>query len=210
MGLDAGWAGIRRLLRPLERLGVDAADNAALFRFLGRCATIPGISKLDHCTFVTPFEHTEQFLTHWASQGFAFHGEWRTIRYPARHIALVRGRPSGFPWEEMVGLTVSDDPGCPIHRTMPPLRDHFALTHQLQHIAINIAPDADMHAVRSALEAMGVRFMTPVLSYDDGSGAGLPPGSASLASLATRGPTSLAAPAPLRLSVASCSASTRS
>jgi hypothetical protein len=163
----------RRVILPLERLGIDVAKNPALYRFLELCSTIPGISKIDHCTFVTRFEHTEMFLDYWASQGFTPHGEWNTTRYPARHIALVRGRPAGFPWEEMVGLTVSDHPDSPIHRTMPPLPEPFDQTHQLQHIAINVTHSADMHVIKTALEKQGIRFMTPVLSYDDGSGAGL-------------------------------------
>ena len=163
----------RRVILPLERLGIFAEQNPALFRFLDLCARTPGVSKIDHCTFVTAFRHTEMFLAHWAKRGFGPHGEWNTVRYPARHIALVRGRPAGFPWEEMVGLTVSDDPDNPIHRTMEPMQDAFAQTHQLQHIAINVSPDADMDAIKARLEDHGVRFMTPVLSYDDDNGAGL-------------------------------------
>ena len=160
-------------LDPLERLGVDIEANEVLCRFLGWCAALPGVTKLDHCTFVTHARHTALFLDHWASLGFSLHGEWNTTRYPARHLALTRGKMEGYPWEDMVGLTVSDHPDSPLHRMIPPMPTPFDQTHQLQHIAINIAPEADMAAVRAALQAEGVCFMTPILSYAARNGAGL-------------------------------------
>ena len=158
----------RRVVLPLERLGITAPENPALFRFLELCARTDGINKVSHCNFVTESPCSKASLEHWCDLGFHKQGEWNTERFPARHISLTRGRAEGVPWDELVGLTIRDDDApqaIPISQRVQP--------HELQHISLSIDPRADMEVIRAALERHGVRFMTPVLTDHDPAGAGL-------------------------------------
>ncbi|MEE4305156.1 MAG: hypothetical protein V2J19_13495, partial [Wenzhouxiangella sp.] len=92
--------------------------------------------------------------------------------YPARHIALIRGGREGHPWEDMVGLSVSDEHRSPIERSLDNVDlDDRAVTHTLQHVALHVNKDAEMEAVRRKLAGLDVPWMTEVLSYRDPNGA---------------------------------------
>ena len=146
---------------PLQKLGVHPGRNPTLFRFLDLCAEISGITKVDHCTFRCPPDAIAAMQEHWEQQGFTHHADWTGGRHPAHHIAVVRGRPSGYPWEEMVELVsrtadASDNEEC-----------------WLQQIALNVSAQADLSGIRVTLQAHGVRFMTDILKVDEPDGSGV-------------------------------------
>ena len=162
------------LLRPLATIGVREQDNSMLFALLRSCHRLGVVTKLDHATFVCRPTELEAFTSFWGERGFRLQGEWQTRRHPARHIAYVRGATPGYPWEEMIGVSVSDEPDSPINRF---LSDEPSgpggVRLELQHVAMNVAESADIDELRGELEAHGLSFMTPVLRYDDDNGAGL-------------------------------------
>lgn len=162
------------LVGAFERIDLDVEDYPIYFELLDALASMEEIDKTDHLTFITPWEHTEAFLKHWKAEGFEFHGEWNTKRYPARHLALIRGAKPGHPWADMVGLSVSKEPNSPIERSLAAYEPaEFSITHTLQHVALHVRSDADMHQVRAQLAEAGVPWMTEVLSYQDPNGAEL-------------------------------------
>jgi len=169
-----------RLVKPdairdaLARIGVYENLNPELFRFLTVLKRFSCVEKIDHCTFVTSDRDRQRFLDHWTSEGFEQHGVWQTSSYPADHVALVQGGSVKGPWRDMVGLSVSDEVNAPLEAALRQGRSlRNSGTHQLQHIAFGIAPDASMEGLKMALEREGLDFMTDVLSYEDNAGAGL-------------------------------------
>ncbi len=160
------------LVGAFERIGLDPADYPLYHDMLEQLSSMDEIDKIDHLTFITPYEYTDRFLSHWQGKGFDFHGEWNTVRYPARHIALIRGGREGHPWEDMVGLSVSDKLRSPIERSLENVElDERTLTHTLQHVALHVNKDAEMEAVHDKLSQLQVPWMTDVLSYRDPNGA---------------------------------------
>lgn len=120
----------------------------------------------DHATFVCRPEDRYAFLDYWFSRGFRLHGVWRTTRYPADHIALVRGEKAKFPWNSMIGLTVCEDltKNRPLAKA---LEWNLSPTHHLQHLAFRVKDGANMETLREKLIQKGLPMMTPVLSYQD-------------------------------------------
>lgn len=162
------------LVGAFERIDLDPSDYPLYHGLIDQLSGMDEIDKIDHLTFITPWQHTDRFLEHWKSKGFKFHGEWNTRRYPARHLALIRGGREGHPWEDMVGLSVSDQPASPIDRSLANVQlDERAVTHTLQHVALHVDKDADMHAVHQQLSESSVPWMTDVLTYHDPNGAEL-------------------------------------
>lgn len=160
------------LVGAFERIGLDPADYPLYHDMLEQLSSMDEIDKIDHLTFITPHAHVDHFLDHWQAKGFDFHGEWNTLRYPARHIALIRGGREGHPWEDMVGLSVSDQHRSPIERSLDNVElDERAITHTLQHVALHVNKDADMETVHHKLSELRVPWMTDVLSYRDPNGA---------------------------------------
>lgn len=135
------------------------------------CGECDGIEKIDHITFVCPLSERDAFLQRWESKGFSHHGTWQTNRYPADHIALISGKSEGYPWTDMVGLSVqrSERDNRPLRESVRPHeRD------QTQHIAFNVSPDADIEALYQRMtDSWGLDLMTPILRYTDDNGAGL-------------------------------------
>lgn len=162
------------LVGAFERIDLDPSDYPLYHGLIDQLAEMDEIDKIDHLTFITPWQHTERFLSYWQSKGFEFHGEWNTRRYPARHLALIRGGREGHPWEDMVGLSVSDQPRSPIDRSLANVSmDDRAVPHTLQHVALHVNRDADMQAVHQKLSVSNVSWMTDVLTYHDPNGAEL-------------------------------------
>jgi 4-hydroxyphenylpyruvate dioxygenase-like putative hemolysin len=125
------------------------------------------IRHIDHITYVTELENERSFINHWETLGFTEHVRLRCVRYPATHIALISGTTPEYPWATMTGLSVSEDPKSPVNEFV---RRYGA---GIQHCAYNIHPDADMEEVHESMKKMGVKFMTPVLTYNDNAGAHL-------------------------------------
>jgi hypothetical protein len=164
----------RRFDEVLERLAILGSQNPKLFGFLRVCNTYPEIEKIDHFTFVTHAKDKGLFLDYWGKRGFRWQGEWKTTVFPASHIALVRGKTPSYPWTDMVGLSVTEQVNQPLAQALA-LGDGFNRreTHQLQHIAFNVSPTANMSLLRAKLLRAGVEFLTGVLSYRDESKAEL-------------------------------------
>lgn len=128
---------------------------------------LKAIRHIDHVTYVSAHESEERFLNQWKIFGFEELVRLQTHKYPASHIALVSGKTAEYPWETMTGLSVSPDPESPVNEFVRRYGEG------MQHIAYNIHPEADMDALHIELKGMGWEFMTPVLTYKDGSGARL-------------------------------------
>jgi 4-hydroxyphenylpyruvate dioxygenase-like putative hemolysin len=125
------------------------------------------IRHIDHVTYVSAFESETRFLNQWKIFGFDELVRLQTLRFPASHIALVSGKTEEYPWETMTGLSVSEDPESPVNEFVRRYGEG------VQHVAYNIHPQADMEALHRELVAQGWSFMTPVLTYKEGSGARL-------------------------------------
>ncbi|PCK08018.1 MAG: hypothetical protein COA42_11275 [Alteromonadaceae bacterium] len=157
----------------LARIGINYDRTPGLLPVLTQCTECPEIEKIDHITFVCPPEERSNFLDRWKTRGFDHHGLWQTNRYPASHIALVSGKKEGYPWSDMVGLSVTDIRpkigNRPLDITIKP-----SDTDQTQHVAFNVNADADVEALYAKmLNDWQLDFMTPVLYYNDKFGAGL-------------------------------------
>ncbi|MBD2447191.1 hypothetical protein H6G76_08430 [Nostoc sp. FACHB-152] len=126
---------------------------------------LQSIRHIDHITYVAPFEDEHRFLSKWSLLGFNEHMRLKTVRFPATHIALVSGISADYPWATMTGLSVSEDPNSPINKFI----DLYG--EGMQHTAYNIDPEADMEELHHHMKELGWKFMTPVLSYSDESGA---------------------------------------
>lgn len=159
---------------PLDRIGLDVDDYPSYASLLEWPGMAESFDKLDHLTFITPHEHRQDFLDHWYDRGFSLHGEWRTERYPASHIALIRGEAEGHPWEDMIGLTVTAETESPVVRSLATVpASERSVTHTLQHIALHVRAEHEMEAIGRHLQEAGVELMTPVLQYQDPDGAEL-------------------------------------
>ena len=157
----------------LERFNLDATQ----YPLYDDVLEIPGlttwIDHVDHLTFVTAPRELATFAQHWQAQGYTLRGEWPTRRYPARHIAFTRGVHDAHPWQQMVGLSVSDDPRSPINRTLDSLDRHGRPTHCLQHVALHVQVELPMNEARRWLQGRGLQMLTGVLTYHDPGGAEL-------------------------------------
>ena len=158
-------------LSTLERIGVNLDKPSNLRRILNLCSQCDAIEKIDHITFVCAPSERDAFLQRWEAKGFSPHGIWQTNRFPADHIALISGESEGYPWTDMVGLSVQAPTSAnrPLSESVRPQeRD------QTQHIAFNVNEEADIEALYELMvEHWGLDFMTPVLRYTDDHGAGL-------------------------------------
>ena len=158
-------------LPTLKRIGVSLDKYLDLRRILNLCEACDAIVKIDHITFVCAPSEREAFLKRWEAKGFSRHGIWQTNRFPADHIALISGQSDGYPWTDMVGLSVqaSESDNRPLSESVRPKeRD------QTQHIAFNVNAEADIEALyEQMVESWGLTLMTPILSYTDDHGAGL-------------------------------------
>ena len=162
---------IKEFLPTLERIGVNLDTPSDLRRILQLCGQCSAIEKIDHITFVCAPSERDAFLERWKSKGFSHHGIWQTHRFPADHIALISGKSEGYPWTDMVGLSVQSRkrPNRPLTESINPSQKN-----QTQHIAFNVHEDADVDALYARM-AIGWKLdlMTPVLKYTDAHGAGL-------------------------------------
>ena len=161
----------QHFLPTIERIGVNLGNYQDLRRILELCGECDEIAKIDHITFVCAPSERDAFLERWEAKGFSRHGIWQTKRFPADHIALIRGESDGYPWTDMVGLSVQG-PKCenrPLSESVRPKeRD------QTQHIAFNVNAEADIETLYARMsESWGLTLMTPILSYTDDHGAGL-------------------------------------
>ncbi|MCE9579643.1 MAG: hypothetical protein K8W52_41375 [Deltaproteobacteria bacterium] len=126
------------------------------------------IRHIDHVTYAGRLTNEQPFIAGWAQLGFHTHVRLETRRFPATHIALTNGATEGAPWGIMTGLSVSASERSPINEFVRRYGEG------IQHVAYSVDPRVDLDDVRRALEARGVAFMTPVLTYaDDRTGAGL-------------------------------------
>ena len=155
----------------LERIGVQVDKYMDLRRILKFCGECDDIAKIDHITFVCAPSERDAFLERWEAKGFSRHGIWQTRRFPADHIALVSGQSDGYPWTDMVGLSVQA-----LKCENRPLSESIKANErdQTQHIAFNINAEADIETLYARMvESWGLTLMTPILSYTDDHGAGL-------------------------------------
>lgn len=157
----------------LERIGINYDRTPGLLPVLTLCTECPEIAKIDHITFVCPPEERTNFLGRWKVRGFDHHGLWQTSRYPADHIALISGQKEGYPWSDMVGLSVTEAQpkinNRPLDITVKP-----SDTDQTQHVAFNVNAEADVEVLYAKmLNDWRLDLMTPVLYYNDAAGAGL-------------------------------------
>ena len=131
------------LTSTIQRIGVGLDITPDLRRIVNLCQASSAVEKIDHITFVCSPEQRENFLERWQTRGFDHHGVWNTERFPANHIALIRGETQGYPWSDMVGLSVRD----PSPKLANPPLDFSvkpAEQDQAQHIAFNIRADVDV------------------------------------------------------------------
>ena len=138
-------------LATLERIGVQVDKYMDLGRILKLCGECDDIAKIDHITFVCAPSERDAFLERWEAKGFSRHGIWQTSRFPADHIALVSGKSDGYPWTDMVGLSVQA-PTCenrPLSESVRPKeRD------QTQ-IFFNINAEADIETLYARMVEAG-------------------------------------------------------
>ena len=162
---------IKEFLPTLERVGVNLDAPSDLRRILQLCGDCGAIEKIDHITFVCDPSERDAFLERWKSKGFSHHGIWQTNRFPADHIALISGTSEGYPWADMVGLSVQTPKrqNRPLSESVRPQQQD-----QTQHIAFNVSAHADIDALYARM-AIGWKLdlMTPILKYTDENGAGL-------------------------------------
>jgi len=130
-------------------------------------AAVQAIRHIDHVTYVAPFAEERNFIDLWKTLGFHEHVRLYTPRWPATHIALVSGATAEYPWATMTGLSVSEDSQSPVNQY---IKRYGA---GIQHTAYNIDPGADMEEIHDMMKKLGWNFMTPVLTYKDGTGARL-------------------------------------
>jgi hypothetical protein len=121
---------------------------------------------VDHATFVAPYESREAFIQHWERLGLQALAPIVTRKYPAEHIALIRGDKTYASCDSMIGLSVSADKTSPINElqrrfTRP---NNTTMPGNLQHVAMNLDPSIDMDAFVEELSDQGIAFMTPVLT----------------------------------------------
>lgn len=157
----------------LERFSLDSSRYPLYDDVLEIPNLTDWIDHVDHLTFVTAPHHLDAFAHHWQTLGYELRGEWPTRRYPARHIAFTRGAHDLHPWQEMVGLSVSDSPTSPVNRALASLDRHGRPTHCLQHVALHVQVDLPMVEARRWLAGRGLQMLTDVLTYHDPSGAQL-------------------------------------
>lgn len=139
---------------------------------------IEGLECQDHATFVAAADQEQAFRAYWAERGMGAMDPLVPTRYPARHIAFAADPDHVVACQDMIGLSVSDDPRSPINHALRlhggwrvDERGEFAVG-RLQHVALAVRPGFAIEDVRGQLEALGVRFMTPVLTFADGNGSG--------------------------------------
>ena len=161
------------LTSTIQRIGVGLDITPDLRRIVNLCQASSAVEKIDHITFVCSPEQRENFLERWQTRGFDHHGIWNTERFPANHIALIRGETQGYPWSDMVGLSVRDPSpkfaNPPLDFSVKP-----AEQDQAQHIAFNIHADVDVEKLyQEMLTEWQIDLMTPVLYYTHENGAGL-------------------------------------
>ena len=125
------------------------------------------ISHIDHITYVATLDRETAFVSEWAHLDFRTHVRVETRRFPASHIALTKGVLPHQPWAIMTGLSVSRDPRSPVNEFVRRYGEGQ------QHVAYAVAPGTDMDVLHATLARSGMVFMTGVLTYREGTGAGL-------------------------------------
>ncbi|HLC54110.1 MAG TPA: hypothetical protein VJK07_00600 [Candidatus Nanoarchaeia archaeon] len=149
---------------------------------------VDGLRCEDHATYIVALESVgiqfqiQGFLDFWKAKGFSpLDRGYETQRFPAKHTALVRGpcKDKGAR-EQIVGVSTSFDPQSPINRSLrlwgshrydPETRE--IVPGRLQHLAYDVDPRKSMEEVCAELEARGTQFMTPILRYENQTGATL-------------------------------------
>jgi hypothetical protein len=121
---------------------------------------------VDHATFVAPYESRDGFIQHWERLGLQALAPIVTRKYPAEHIALIRGDKAYASCDSMIGLSVSKDDASPINELQRRFArpDNTTMPGNLQHVAMNVDPSIDMDAFVEELSDQGIAFMTPVLT----------------------------------------------
>jgi 4-hydroxyphenylpyruvate dioxygenase-like putative hemolysin len=133
----------------------------------GKPSGTTSVRHIDHVTYVAAAENEEKFIATWAKLGFSEHVRVFTLKHPAAHIALVSGMSEEYPWATMTGLSVSQDKNSAINEFVK------RYGPGVQHVAYNIDPEFSMEQVHAEMQETGWKFMTPVLTYQDGNGARL-------------------------------------
>ncbi|HSX42074.1 MAG TPA: hypothetical protein VLE93_01865 [Candidatus Saccharimonadales bacterium] len=156
---------------------------------LGRFSSLPalpllkeevkGVTMEDHLTFVVHPDMEKAFGDYWQGRGYDLAGVWRTMIYPARHIALAH--KAGQP---MIGLSV---PNLEDLQHDAPLSNFLRLygTHCVggdggelfpgkpQHLAYRVDESADLEQVRKAIGCQGFEFIGSPFEFTDSAGATL-------------------------------------
>jgi hypothetical protein len=154
------------------------ASHRHVDQLLPHVPVVAGLQCQDHATFVAAASDEQAFRSYWSERGLTAMDPLSPRRYPARHIAFAADPGNTVLCEDMIGLSVSDDPASPIIRTVELYggsrvdeRGDVA-AGRLQHVAFAVERGHTMEAIRADLEALGVRFMTPILTFADASGSG--------------------------------------
>jgi hypothetical protein len=134
---------------------------------------VPGLRCQDHVTFVAAAVDEGAFRAYWIARGLRAMQPIVAQRYPARHIAMSETPEATEVCENMIGLSVSDDPRSPVNRLVEIYGGHRidergrVAVGRVQHIAFAVENDCEMAEVRATLESQSVRFMTPILTFHD-------------------------------------------
>jgi len=138
---------------------------------------VPGLRCQDHATFVAAAADERAFREYWAARGLYAMAPIVPERFPARHIAFSATPEMTVLCQDMVGLSVSDDPASPVNRLVALYGGYRVdaggevAVGRIQHFAFAVDGEYDMADIRAALTLRGVRFMTPILTFEDSDGA---------------------------------------
>jgi 4-hydroxyphenylpyruvate dioxygenase-like putative hemolysin len=124
------------------------------------------VRHIDHVTYAIRAKNLSRYIARWARLGICESVRLQTTKYPATHIALTGGQNPLSTWEVMTGFSISEDPTSPINEFVNRYGEG------VQHVAYNVDPAEDFDALHAELVRDGWEFMTPILSYSDGSGSG--------------------------------------
>lgn len=137
---------------------------------------IAGLEREDHRTYIVSPRNEIGFLEYWEKKGFKVASVIKTKKFPARHIVLLKDASVEKTYQEMVGLSVSDDPSSPINKSVylygdARVEDGKIVPGRVQHIAYSLDRKLWMSEIMEKLEKKNIRFMTPILSYTDSNDA---------------------------------------
>jgi hypothetical protein len=137
---------------------------------------VKGLVCEDHRTYVASQRHESEFVEYWRQRGLHAMIPIVTTTYPARHIALLEHPESPALCEKMIGLSVSEDPESPINKSVELYGgsrriNGIIVPGRLQHTALAVDSKIDINKVRKEIQQLGLQFMTPILSYEEQTGA---------------------------------------